>query len=956
MKKETAMVQEYKIFIASPSDLGEERDIIRRVCDNLNSDPLLVGGMKKRILLTPLGWEDLPPAPGRPQDRINLILDKSHIVVGMLYRKYGTPTGDSDSGTEEEFFRAYDQWKSLEKPKIMFYFKDPGINSIEQLEDPQIKKVLGLKQKIQAEELLQYKGFRDADEFGAIFEKDLKKTLLDLIKSVKEDATILKGTEENPVPEEVLNQIPSSYKTWINDKTRCMDVGCLIEDAQGIQLILAEIYQPLFCDDPDLEEKVAKLRENYKGVLAKDPQKHSRPVEIEKLAGRRSSLLVTGLAGSGKTTLARHMARQIINDDSPYFKRGVLPVLIYFKDLKKFDWDISLSGGKGANAFLEWYCEAGFSESIEFGVIQAFCRTGRTVFILDGLDEAPLDIREKAISWFADFQHLYPGNKFILLGRPHGTGGMATKRFGQRSVRVHDLTEDQALEFIDTWFDNVYVQGLITGREIAGRMKGEIRSRHDIDALKKNPLMLTAMCILYNDLKVLPDQRADLYNRIVERLFSKFGDEKIRVANFMMALSHSLFMKGDRGMDEEEAVSILKQHFPAPGERDASYKDIFHRIEPATGLLHRENGGYRFIHLIFQEFLTARHLVDQVEDGFFEPIQEYVEDERFEEVVSLYIGFVSMRNKKAANGIVRRILESDPQCKMPHGLLVAGRSLLDIHKDNQDIGVKELAIDRMQTLIRSSHPPVVWSAAGKVMGRLDHDPGFEDFIPVQGGFYELEVEDSSSFKSIEIESFELGKFPVTNAWYQRFIKAGGYEKKEFWEDDGIKWLEKAKAAEPIYFRDRQLNCPAQPVVGVSFYEAQAFCNWMSFHDPGYKYLLPDENMWQAAAGGKERRKYPWGEKITPEHCNYNKTNLNDPSPVNIFLSGKTPEGIYDMSGNVWEWTSSFWDDSEGAYVMKGGAFDNSEEDCRCASRFSLYPVYRNYNIGFRCARIKTLNS
>ena len=184
------MVQEYKIFIASPSDLGEERDIIRRVCDNLNSDPLLVGGMKKRILLTPLGWEYLPPAPGRPQDRINLILDKSHIVVGMLYRKYGTPTGDSDSGTEEEFFRAYDQWKTLEKPTIIFYFKDPGINSLEQLEDSQIKKVLGLKQKIQAEELLQYGEFRDAEEFGAIFEKDLKKTLVDLIKSAKENASI----------------------------------------------------------------------------------------------------------------------------------------------------------------------------------------------------------------------------------------------------------------------------------------------------------------------------------------------------------------------------------------------------------------------------------------------------------------------------------------------------------------------------------------------------------------------------------------------------------------------------------------------------------------------------------------------------------------------------------------------------------------------------------------------
>ena len=109
---------------------------------------------------------------------------------------------------------------------------------------------------------------------------------------------------------------------------------------------------------------------------------------------------------------------------------------------------------------------------------------------------------------------------------------------------------------------------------------------------------------------------------------------------------------------------------------------------------------------------------------------------------------------------------------------------------------------------------------------------------------------------------------------------------------------------------------------------------------------------QAAARGKEQRKYPWGEKITPEHCNYDKTDLNHPSPANIFLSGKTPEGIYDMAGNVWEWTSSFYNENKKTYVLKGGAFGNSEEDCRCAFRNVLFPVSRNYFIGFRCARIK----
>ncbi|OGR22843.1 MAG: hypothetical protein A2277_16030 [Desulfobacterales bacterium RIFOXYA12_FULL_46_15] len=949
-------IKEFQVFIASPSDVEEEKKIVRKVCENLNKDPLVRG---KRIQLEHKGWEDLAPSAGRPQDTINSLQEKCDIFVCILHRKYGT-------GTMEEFWNAYESWKNFKKPGILFYFKKAEISSLSDLEDPQLKKVFELKDKIQKDELLLYGNFTTPEDFETILSDHFKKLISDLLSKPAEE------------PEKLVKKsgarIPEKYRAWLNDTTSCMDIDCIRQDSRVINVSLPEIFQPLFSQDPDKEPEKRKK---------KDPSARldiaEAPVPIEALAGKGKTLLVIGTAGSGKTTLARHMARTIVNNTSPYFEKDLLPVLIFFKDLKFYPYQGKTPCAEAANDILGRYCSKYLSGFLDLETILLFCEKGKCVFFLDGLDEAEQELRDFAAVSFADFRVSCDPVKLVLLGRPHGAEGKVGERFGTRVGRVLDLTHEQVEAFIGNWFSHVYSEGSVSGETLAGSMKGDIRAREDIDELKKNPLLLTAMCILYHDLKELPNQRADLYNRYVERLFSKFGDERIKVTNFMMNLAHSMFEAGERGIDEADAVKTLKNHYKIE-DMDKTHEDLFKRIEPATGLLKFESGRYKFIHLTFQEFLTARYLVDHTEDSPFDIISPHIEHKRYEEVVKLFIGFLSIRNSGGANKITRQILEENPGEPKVDNYILAAEALLDIHKDNRQEKVVDLAKDRMQALIRKGEAPNILLRAGEAMGRLGFAAGLEEFVAIPGGTYDLD-----GLGKKKIQAFEISRFPVTNLWYAQFIKDGGYETEAFWSGEGRKWLGQNKVSEPGSWRERRFNCPTSPVVGVSWFEAEAFCRWLETKNgDGFSCHLPTEEEWQATAAGKEKREYPWGDGIDPQKCNYDETKLGKPSPVGIFSGGKTPEGVHDLGGNVWEWTRSGYHQKKtyedfpydpemdellrkkdfAQYsnkllekdrivpALRGGSFSIGSGNCRCTFRSDSVPDERDLNIGFRCARIK----
>src|SRR5215211_779422 len=100
-----------------------------------------------------------------------------------------------------------------------------------------------------------------------------------------------------------------------------------------------------------------------------------------------------------------------------------------------------------------------------------------------------------------------------------------------------------------------------------------------------------------------------------------------------------------------------------------------------------------------------------------------------------------------------------------------------------------------------------------------------------------------------------------------------------------------------------MRAPNHPVVGISWYEAMAFCRWLT-QQQEYVYTLPSEAEWEYAARGAARRIYPWGDtEPDGERANFDGTH-NGTTAVGCFASGATPEELLDMAGNVWEWTRS----------------------------------------------------
>ena len=914
-------VTEYKVFIASPGDLQEERKIVRKICKTLNNDTLV---KDKKIRLDPVGWEDAFPEAGRPQAIINKLQKECDIFICMLHKRYGTPTGKYDSGTEEEFLNAYDNWADISRPRIMFYFKDVNISSLDDLKDPQLSKVFKLKDKIKSNEMLFYGSFQNSPDLEKILTEDLKKLIIKISKQ--------KNTGDIPkVKAETKMIIPDQYKKWVLDITKNMDIDLLRGDERIVNVSLPELYQPLYTDNPEKPKTDKNLHET------------ENIIDIEELAAKSDYLVVQGAAGCGKTTLMKHLLRTIINNKTKLFKRNSLPIILFMKDFKDYPCDKSNQANK-VDWFLKWHIENIVDNGLNFKLINKFCENGKAVFLIDGLDEADTKIRELIVNSFADFLHKYKNNKIILAGRPHGVTGAAENRFGEKIAKVNSLTNEQVNNFINKWFEAVYDKDSGTGHKIARKMRSEIKAKEDIDELKQNPLMLTAMCILYHDLKELPDQRAELYERFIKRLFSKFGNEKNRVYSFMMELAHNSFIETSRGIDELEAVKILKKYFK---ESDEPYREKFQKIESGSGLMHFENGQYIFSHQTFQEFLTAAYLYDNSEDSPYDAIAQFIDNKRFCEVVELFIGYLSIRNKSGANAIVRKVLDGEPGPGFYRWIVVA-KALLDIHKDNRKDDVCDLAKDRMLTILRTGETPGILNKAGENLGRLGYDRGYTDFVKIQKGDYDLE-----DIGIKPIPSFEISKYPVTNLWYKKFIDAGGYNSDKYFTIQGKKWFKKIKPSFPGFWHERKYNCPNSPVVGVSWYEADAFCRWLTKTcKDGYEYRLPREFEWQAAAAGKEKREYPWGKGIDPNKCNYDETEIGRISPVGIFKDGKTPEHVYDMAGNVWEWTCSFYDADKDTYVLRGGSFFYISYYCRCADRNDFNPFNSSNNIGFRCARIK----
>jgi serine/threonine protein kinase len=170
-------------------------------------------------------------------------------------------------------------------------------------------------------------------------------------------------------------------------------------------------------------------------------------------------------------------------------------------------------------------------------------------------------------------------------------------------------------------------------------------------------------------------------------------------------------------------------------------------------------------------------------------------------------------------------------------------------------------------------------------------------------------------KAAELPAFSIDKYPVTNAQFARLKSSHVYPPE-------------------------QANHPATKV---TWREANAYAKKLGK-------ALPTEAQWEKAARGTDGRTFPWGEQFEIDRCNCFESEIEGTTPVNTFPGGKSPYGVMDLAGNVWEWTSTYLDARKTARVLKGGAYNGESKFAACHARFAYPEKGLLPTAGFRCAK------
>jgi formylglycine-generating enzyme required for sulfatase activity len=219
-------------------------------------------------------------------------------------------------------------------------------------------------------------------------------------------------------------------------------------------------------------------------------------------------------------------------------------------------------------------------------------------------------------------------------------------------------------------------------------------------------------------------------------------------------------------------------------------------------------------------------------------------------------------------------------------------------------------------------------------------------------------------RNVDVPSFAIDRYPVTVAAYATFVDGGGYRDRDWWSRDGWAWRSEQAVDKPRFWGEdewRVYLTPNHPVVGVSFYEAEAYAAFRGGR-------LPSEAEWEKAARGADGRKFPWGSDWIDDACGMRGVGPRSTVPIGVFPKGASPYGVCDLVGCVWQWcTDPFlgWggdgagndgsDEGNGAAIRRttcGGAWNTLQWSVSCVGRNGYPPAARFSNLGFRCVSLR----
>ncbi len=766
----------------------------------------------------------------------------------------------------------------------------------------------------------------------------------------------------------------------------------------------------------------------------------AEPVPADEALGQAPALVILGDPGAGKSTLLKVLALGLARlDDGPL--PILLPLNAYADALAREE--TSLHQFLATYFATRQHCLKDLAP-----LFDAALAAGQAVVLLDGLDEVQAS-RAFLVRLVQDFaaEHIpgpgsdggpVPGNRLVVTSRIVGYREAPLDGVRWRTYTLVDFGRDEIERFADGWtlaFEVATHGDTEVARTAAAQERDELLAAiwgsPGIERLASNPLLLTILALIKRQGVSLPQRRVELYELYLRTLINAWnkarsldqrpvGPEMDYLETVQVLAPLGLWLRESnptaglvsRAALEDWLTAYYRHEWelaPGPARREA--REFLRAVNRYSNLLvERGQDQFGFLHLTFEEMLAAKGIAAQAQlgpEGAVAIILRYLSDPAWRETILLAVGALGVvaQQPLAAGEVLKRLCDEVlPGEQAGRNVVIAGEALLDAG----EVGVGRKAAARItaclvSTMQAAAAPARTRREAGLILGRLGWLPDdLDSLVEIPSGpFLYGDLRKQSQIH----RPYWMSKYPVTNFQFARFLDDDGYLRRELWSDDGWAWrmgTYDSKAPDylkdwlarrppkrrdrPFWWDDAKWHNPIFPVVGVSWFEAEAYANWLTdklqvasskqqvwrggqlvTHDlqPGpVRVRLPTEEEWERAARGVDGREYPWGTRFDfcrlscaeawegKESIQWEKWIIRVPeyaatTAVCTYPQGASPEGLWDAAGNVWEWTASWYEAAKTNRVVRGGSWDLDQRRARCASRDWFDPDFYLNFVGFR---------
>ena len=520
--------------------------------------------------------------------------------------------------------------------------------------------------------------------------------------------------------------------------------------------------------------------------------------------------------------------------------------------------------------------------------------------------------------------------------------------------------------------------------------------------LATNPYMLFMLLDVYQAYRRLPDNRGQLFDQFVqtllvrERLLAR--DKNSGAVIFLLegtallaALTGLAFALQTQRTGQKGAAAALTA---LPLAEATAYLTEQHRYQAASANLLLIGADVRFAHQLLQEYFAARGMRERIWGAAAPasppvagaqslravdiwPPREWWQPTNWEEATILLAGLYS----DDCTRVLEWVAEANPE--------VAARCVVESGAHTPEETKRRLRDRWLPRLADAQRDPDARAraAVGRALGRitlrdgapLDNRPGVGIVVrnglklphivwggEVPTGTYTIggdkDAYGGEARKKVRIEHpYRLARYPVTYAQFQCFVAAADFNDARWWA--GMPAAEEAYGT--VYplreLSEQTFPFDNHPRESVSWYQAIAFCRWLSHH-LGEEIDLPHEYEWEVAARYPDGRFYPWGNTFDPAKANtWEGARLEQTSAVGLYPDGTNPTlGLYDLSGNVWEWCRNKYKDPVDAAVdvsgaprtLRGGSWPDGRDFARAACRNSYHPDRRYSYVGLRVVVVR----